>query len=828
MSTEKGRPKRTHRPRTPEAKARAAARNRAHTNEKQVLPGMLSRLCRSLKVLQPPDKKERLPFSEMLFCLNLKVYLRVSFKNLVSFLNEMLELKYITRIPFYNSFGNYMNLEWLTGLLMRLVEKTNAILRGRRVHAAVDSTKLFFEGEHQEQIKKGRMKGHMKWVPNYVRLHVIVDTYLILAARVSVWYEDEKQFFGPLLREACERAHVLTIAGDKNYCSEANLKIAEDLGCTPYLYPKKNYKEGPEKSPAWNANIQRHREPTEDDQKRIHKRKRVETTFSIIKVRFYAWLFSKNLVAQINEGLCMVICHNLRALIFERELNGTEPIFPPDEGVEAVPTRERVPAVEDKPDDNNEKGGYTMPRIDDDTQNWVIYLYRTAEDAWAGRRAGGGGFLLALDSAVILELRLLYAVTTGQVIRSGFPVIRADSFNRPAAERPADLGRRGLEIYPFEKSAKDWVYHPAGEDVAACLLGPASDYPQLSYHRVERFLTSDLFDRLGVGVGSDVFLMGRHITMRDVQCPAPKARFGKLAMTDRRPVRQPDGQMRECFLAAVFEPGEHSGAPVFVTTAHPLDQDPASGSGSTAAPWLLGIGQGHLQDFRSVVDARGERHPRGWKVPTPNGLIAITPAWRLRELLGAERLVNERRRFESQAGVTRGGSALESGVGEFMRDAFLNPLRSVSCKTGAVSPEASAELDVDQRGTQRESGQPYTLEDFEADFPDEYTCVRWLTDYLYPGGIYCRNCQHITQHAKVASRRSFSCDWCGHHVHPTVSTIYHGTRKPLRPWFEAIYWIAANPGRTTAEQLRQKLGVNYKTAYRMRRKIREMLSKKQA
>jgi len=118
------------------------------------------------------------------------------------------------------------------------------------------------------------------------------------------------------------------------------------------------------------------------------------------------------------------------------------------------------------------------------------------------------------------------------VIKSGFPIIRADSFNRQGAERPPNQGRTGLEIHPLEKRAKDWVYHPAGEDVAACLLGPASEYPQLSYYRLGRFLTRDLFDQLGVGVGSDVFLMGRHITMRDVQCPAPAARFGKLAMTD--------------------------------------------------------------------------------------------------------------------------------------------------------------------------------------------------------------------------------------------------------------------------------------------------------
>src|SRR5215213_910926 len=101
--------------------------------------------------------------------------------------------------------------------------------------------------------------------------------------------------------------------------------------------------------------------------------------------------------------------------------------------------------------------------------------------------------------------------------------------------------------------------------------------------------------------------------------------------------------------------------------------------------------------------------------------------------------------------------------------------------------------------------------------------LKWLTDYLNPGGIHCRNCQRITPHARVAKRRSFSCARCGHHVHPTVGTIYHWTKKPLRLWFEAIYWITTDPGRTTAELLRQKLRVNYKTAYRMSKKIKKVL-----
>lgn len=46
-----------------------------------------------------------------------------------------------------------------------------------------------------------------------------------------------------------------------------------------------------------------------------HKRSNVETTFSMIKAKFGDSLRSKTETAQINEALCMVLCHNLCCLI---------------------------------------------------------------------------------------------------------------------------------------------------------------------------------------------------------------------------------------------------------------------------------------------------------------------------------------------------------------------------------------------------------------------------------------------------------------------------------------------------------------------------------
>jgi transposase len=117
----------------------------------------------------------------------------------------------------------------------------------------------------------------------------------------------------------------------------------------------------------------------------------------------------------------------------------------------------------------------------------------------------------------------------------------------------------------------------------------------------------------------------------------------------------------------------------------------------------------------------------------------------------------------------------------------------------------------------------YTRKDFERDFPTDDVCLEWLKNYLYPEGIFCQNCERVTKHHKVASRRSYSCDYCGHHVHPTADTIYHKSSTPMRLWFLAIYIMASTRCGISAKQLERELGVTYKTAWRMFKQIRSML-----
>jgi transposase len=129
-----------------------------------------------------------------------------------------------------------------------------------------------------------------------------------------------------------------------------------------------------------------------------------------------------------------------------------------------------------------------------------------------------------------------------------------------------------------------------------------------------------------------------------------------------------------------------------------------------------------------------------------------------------------------------------------------------------------------RKGSSVPKAQKYTIRDFRREFPDDEACLEWLVSRLYPDGIYCPKCERVTKHHRVASRRSYSCQFCGHHVHPTAGTIFHKSSTPLSDWFYAIFIMSQTRCGISAKQLQRELGVTYKTAWRMFNQIRRLLT----
>ena len=122
----------------------------------------------------------------------------------------------------------------------------------------------------------------------------------------------------------------------------------------------------------------------------------------------------------------------------------------------------------------------------------------------------------------------------------------------------------------------------------------------------------------------------------------------------------------------------------------------------------------------------------------------------------------------------------------------------------------------------------FSVREFFARFPTEDACLEHIMDVRFGGTRFeCSSCGKNATHHKLATRRTYVCAHCGHHVNPTAGTILENTRTPLVSWFYAIYLFCTTRHGVSGKELQRQLGVTYKTAYRIGQQIRDLMSKAQ-
>src|SRR5215472_13449341 len=119
----------------------------------------------------------------------------------------------------------------------------------------------------------------------------------------------------------------------------------------------------------------------------------------------------------------------------------------------------------------------------------------------------------------------------------------------------------------------------------------------------------------------------------------------------------------------------------------------------------------------------------------------------------------------------------------------------------------------------------YTIKDFNTQFPDDDACLEFLKEQRYPGGIaHCEKCGKERKHHRVTGRPAYACDYCGSMISPMAGTIFEKSTTALRLWYYAMYLMASTRCGISAKQIQRETGVTYKTAWRMFRQIRSLLS----
>ena len=127
------------------------------------------------------------------------------------------------------------------------------------------------------------------------------------------------------------------------------------------------------------------------------------------------------------------------------------------------------------------------------------------------------------------------------------------------------------------------------------------------------------------------------------------------------------------------------------------------------------------------------------------------------------------------------------------------------------------------------SSSALTFFDFLDRFADEQSCQKALERARWPDGFVCPRCEHRSARTFPRNnRKMFECRGCRHQTHPAVGTIFTDTKLPLRTWFVALYLLTQSKTNVAGLELTRHLGVCQRTAWRIKHKIMEAMSRQEA
>jgi transposase-like protein len=118
----------------------------------------------------------------------------------------------------------------------------------------------------------------------------------------------------------------------------------------------------------------------------------------------------------------------------------------------------------------------------------------------------------------------------------------------------------------------------------------------------------------------------------------------------------------------------------------------------------------------------------------------------------------------------------------------------------------------------------FTITEFFHRFPDDDACLDHLMKVRYGETLDCPKCGKHGKFHRLRKEPAYSCQWCGHHIHPMQGTPFERTRTPLQKWFYVMFMFTTTRNGVAAKEIQRQLGVTYKTAWRIGHEIRKYMA----
>lgn len=290
------------------------AYDKSQRNELAIFMKLLAELCSTVE--QPTYKFGRpyLPLSDMIFASALKVYSTFSLRRFMSQMDRAVSEGYVQSSCTFMSISNYMRKAELTPILEELIRLSSLPLAKVESSFAVDSSGFsksrfarYFSYKHGRDLK------HKLWI----KAHIIcgVTTHIVTGVILSQENRNDYSYLIPLVEKTCQAFEVKEVLADKAYSGRTNHEFVAKLGGTAYIPFKVNAVSNSKGSQAWKKMYHLFLYNQEEFMAHYHKRSNCEAVFSMIKAKFKDNIRSKDIVAQKNEILLKVLCHNICVLI---------------------------------------------------------------------------------------------------------------------------------------------------------------------------------------------------------------------------------------------------------------------------------------------------------------------------------------------------------------------------------------------------------------------------------------------------------------------------------------------------------------------------------
>lgn len=300
-------------------KKNTAKYNMAQTNEKAAFRAILYQLAQSLKVApeDEPPLRGRRPhaMNDVLFTVVYKIYSGVSGRRFVTDMRDLQAFGFIGQVMSYNSIFDYLRQETLTDILQSLISLTAAPFSHIEQNFAIDSTGFRIPKINKWYDEKYGWRQRRQWI----KCHACVGirSHIVTAVKVTARQVGDSPVLPELADATQEGFNVEQMAADGAYLSVKNLEHLDTSNIFPAIPFHSNHKaySQPEGS-VWRKMFHLFALNSQEYREAINRQAQVESTFSMIKVKFTEKIYSKNSVGQMNEVLCKVLCHNLCVLIY--------------------------------------------------------------------------------------------------------------------------------------------------------------------------------------------------------------------------------------------------------------------------------------------------------------------------------------------------------------------------------------------------------------------------------------------------------------------------------------------------------------------------------